>query len=480
MTQMIQFRRGTKTELNTITPAAGEPCWTTDTTELYIGDGATQGGVSPAALSSDATIVVRPLGTPTENAQTLRDAYAEAITTSPGGVARSALNRVVVLVLPGVYDFATGDGSNNGLVMDTEFVDLIGLTSEPSEVVITSQIATASRGTLQQTADNVKIANLTLEITDISLYLGNSTDPAAYFPGGDLTATIMNNVNVIFDSNPNSRPMRTDVNYAGTYIGVISNGFNSFGHNAVASGTFIDCVAVDKGFGKTDASGTFIRCVGADHCFGWDDASGTFIDCKAGDNSFGFQGNASGTFIRCEGNSYCFGFEGTASGEFTDCHAGLAGFGAVGGGDPGTASGTFTRCTAEWASFGYNGTVSGTFIDCEGGDQSFNSTSGQSTAVMVRCRSIARTTAVKNFAGRMEDCVFEATTTNINAVEVLTGARIYDSLLVSHSGGYSISALSATQTVKVAHCRMNTGIYTTNVTNQISTPYNVTDSNVIL
>ncbi len=479
MSQKIQLRRGTFAELGTVTPDSGEPIWTTDRKLLYVGDGSTQGGINVNKLHSDAMVVVDPIGTPTENAQKLRDAYAAAKNiTTPFGEARSALNRVVVLVLPGVYDFATGDGSNNGLVMDTEFVDLIGLTSEPSEVVITSQIATASRGTLQQTADNIKIANLTLEITDISVHQADSTDPAGYFPDGDLTATVISNVNCIFDSNPNSRPMRTDVNYAGTYIGVISNGFGCFGQRADASGTFIDCVADNNSFGKTDASGTFIRCVGSSLCFGWDDASGTFIDCKAVDNSFGYQGDASGKFIRCEGNTYCFGYEGTASGEFTDCQSGVAGFGS---GSGGTASGTFTRCTGGLFSFGsMGGTLSGTLIDCEGGDQSFNSASGQSSAVMVRCRSIARTTAVQNFAGRMEDCVFEATTTDINAVEVLTGARIYDSLLVSHSGGYSISALSATQTVKVAHCRMNTGIYTTNVTNQISTPHNVTDSNVIL
>jgi hypothetical protein len=41
----IQFRRGTDAQRTAVTPAAGEPIWVTDTSELYVGDGATPGGV---------------------------------------------------------------------------------------------------------------------------------------------------------------------------------------------------------------------------------------------------------------------------------------------------------------------------------------------------------------------------------------------------------------------------------------------------
>lgn len=41
----LQFRRGSNSERLTITPAAGEPIWTTDTSILYVGDGITVGGV---------------------------------------------------------------------------------------------------------------------------------------------------------------------------------------------------------------------------------------------------------------------------------------------------------------------------------------------------------------------------------------------------------------------------------------------------
>lgn len=42
----LQFRRGTNAERTGITPAQGEPLYTTDTKALYIGDGSTAGGVA--------------------------------------------------------------------------------------------------------------------------------------------------------------------------------------------------------------------------------------------------------------------------------------------------------------------------------------------------------------------------------------------------------------------------------------------------
>lgn len=52
----LRLRRGTDAERQTITPAEGELIYTTDTKELYIGDGTTQGGnLVSAELSDDTT-----------------------------------------------------------------------------------------------------------------------------------------------------------------------------------------------------------------------------------------------------------------------------------------------------------------------------------------------------------------------------------------------------------------------------------------
>lgn len=45
MSQKIQFRRGVEAQRALITPDAGEPLFTTDTKQFFIGDGATPGGV---------------------------------------------------------------------------------------------------------------------------------------------------------------------------------------------------------------------------------------------------------------------------------------------------------------------------------------------------------------------------------------------------------------------------------------------------
>lgn len=39
-----QFRHGTAAQIAAMTPALGEPCWATDTKQLFIGDGVTVGG----------------------------------------------------------------------------------------------------------------------------------------------------------------------------------------------------------------------------------------------------------------------------------------------------------------------------------------------------------------------------------------------------------------------------------------------------
>lgn len=46
----LQIRRGTAAELAAITPSVGEPVYTTDTKQLYIGDGTTAGGTGVAPL----------------------------------------------------------------------------------------------------------------------------------------------------------------------------------------------------------------------------------------------------------------------------------------------------------------------------------------------------------------------------------------------------------------------------------------------
>jgi hypothetical protein len=46
MSNLIQFRRGTDAQRQAVTLAAGEPAFTTDLLQLWVGDGATPGGIA--------------------------------------------------------------------------------------------------------------------------------------------------------------------------------------------------------------------------------------------------------------------------------------------------------------------------------------------------------------------------------------------------------------------------------------------------
>jgi len=273
----------------------------------------------------------------------LRAAYSNATTLSP-----SSSSRVTVIVPPGTYDLGT-----SGLVMNTGYVDLIGLVpaqmttkqvfTDSAGTKRTKTVANAScpviiSGTLTQTTDNVRIE---------SVILASSNQGVSYYPTVAGSNTVLRHV---------SATTRHGFEYAGLYIDCICGEYGFGGWGGTASGTFIDCVGGDRAFGAGgSASGTFINCTGGDSSFGSTSASGSFVNCVGGDGSFG---SASGS----------------ASGSFTDCVGGIGSF----AGDPdfaagGVASGKFVNCVGGDGSFGcaaYD-TISGTFIDCTAGDYSF-------------------------------------------------------------------------------------------------------------
>ena len=314
-------------------------------------------------------------------------AYTTATALSP-----SAISRVAVIVPPGNYNL----GSSAGLVMDTPYVDLIGLVpvQQTTKQVFTDfnsrthtmtiaaiQNVTviynnAANPTINQTADNVHIESLTLSNANGS--------GVAYNPLDAGTNTVLRHVAM--------STMTEVIEYAGLYIDCVG-GDHSFGYwpdassnSLAASGTFIDCVGGARSFGRGGiASGTFRDCVaGGDNGFGGGGgvASGTFIGCVGGDGGFGGGGIASGTFIGCVSSVNGFGGYdgGIASGTFIDC----VGDGNSFGGGSGEASGTFRDCVGGDGGFGGGGIASGTFRDCVGGDGGFGG-GGVASGTFIGC-----------------------------------------------------------------------------------------------
>ncbi|MFH0793716.1 MAG: hypothetical protein V2A74_06755 [bacterium] len=363
-----------------------------------------------------AYVIVKTTDNAASNGVNLFAAYAQAKALTPHGQALSATNRAVVLVAPGRYDLGTGQ-----LAMDTEFVDLVGLSSARDDQYIFGATAGTGTGVLHQTADNVRIENLLVQSTRSTGTLAfNSSDPAAYFPDSDKPATVIRNCEFRDDGGGYSFSMRVGIIYSGAYSDCVG-GVDAFGGFGTASGTFTNCTGGNNAFGKSGtASGIFTNCAGGNNAFGESGtASGTFTNCSAGYNAFGGGGTASGTFTNCSAGSTSFGGFATASGTFTDCSGGYGSFGAS------TVSGIFTNCTGTGPSFGgsFASTVSGTFTNCTGGDAAFGGNSGNTTgAKLLGCR-MTGTLWSGTFSGRMENCFWgKGFTCDANA-------RIYGSII---------------------------------------------------
>ncbi|MBX7244517.1 MAG: hypothetical protein K1X53_03405 [Candidatus Sumerlaeaceae bacterium] len=370
--------------------------------------------LNAVSLFGSAYAITEVTNNAATNGTNLLAAYNRAKALLPHGQALSAQNRATVIVPPGNYDLGTSE-----LLLDTEFVDVIGLSSIRDDQYILGAANDAGTGVLHQTANDVRIENLRVRCTRSSgLVMDNSSDPAAYFPDGGFPQSVIRNCT--FEANDTQAwSMRLGAIYAGTYEKCTGGQYAFGGGFSMAGGT---------------ASGTFTNCAAGHYSFGKDGtANGVFTNCTAGNSSFGAFGTASGTFTNCTGAVGAFGgYGGTASGTFTNCTADYASFGGYGG----AAIGTFTNCTAPYGTFGGNsGTASGTFVNCTGGADSFGGGGGNASgkfqycsavsgsfggggstngAQLVGCRLLGVWSGT--FGGRMENCTWgPGITCNANA-----------------------------------------------------------------
>jgi len=240
---------------------------------------------------SQASITVQVTDNEADNGQNLIDAYAAATNMNP-----SVSNRVAVIVSPGRYDLGTV-----GLQMNTPYVDLIGQTSDRAVQYLFGSPG-ENNGVIKQTADFVRIENLTIHNQSTYGMNWSGSDPAAYFPTTSGSNTVARNCEFSGDLS-----MRVGVDYAGRYEHCISGDY-SFGVMASVNGTFINCQAGSYSFGSTMEGG------------GLSTNNAILANCTAGGGSFGsfntaatnFNYNASGhTFA---GGSIQGSFVGNGSG----------------------------------------------------------------------------------------------------------------------------------------------------------------------
>jgi hypothetical protein len=235
------------------------------------------------------------------NGINLLNAYTTATTLTPNTSALNSTNRTTLVLFPGNYNLGS-----SSLNLNTQYVDIIGLTRDASHVTITSSNSTA---TISQTANDVRCIGFTV-----------AGSGPGWSPNNNLSSTYWENVT-----------------------------FNSISANNL-SGYFKNC----KSTNTISGQGGFVRQSGT--------ASGTFIDCTGINTSFGAAGGGfvgqssviSGIFINCTGTNAAnsgggfIGQNSTASGTFTNCtgkNTGSVGGGFVGYGSGSKASGIFINCT---------------------------------------------------------------------------------------------------------------------------------------
>ena len=249
-----------------------------------------------AKLSPQSCIVVETTSNAKTNGAALIAAYTAAKALTPNGEELSATNRACVIIPPGNYDLDHGeDDACVPLTLDTEFVDIIGLTTDRSLQQIYGTPEATNSGVIVQTADDVHVSNLYVKIlTEVESANWNDTDSAAYFPSTSLSNTVVDNCQ--FDGQAGSKyegprlfSMRLYIEYSGTFNNC-TGGKGAFGSGGTASGTFTNCTGENSAFGGGGgtASGTFTNCTGGEAAFGGDEGtlSGQLYYCRLTTGSF--------------------------------------------------------------------------------------------------------------------------------------------------------------------------------------------------
>lgn len=99
MTTQVQFRRGTSTQHNTFTGAAGEVTVDTTTYQLHVHDGTTAGGY-PTALATNGTLTNPTFTNYTETVYTANSSTAITISLTNGTVQLITLTGNCTITIP--------------------------------------------------------------------------------------------------------------------------------------------------------------------------------------------------------------------------------------------------------------------------------------------------------------------------------------------------------------------------------------------
>lgn len=458
-------------------------------------------------MLNGAYIMVETSDDPIENGHALIDAYSAASALTPGGNPIAQDNQVSVIIPPGVYEFENVDGEWQTLGLLNNFVNLVGLTRNPDDVLITSACDASNSGTVVVVANFAAISGVTIRNNGNTRVSTDNTDACALCVGVGGAGITYRDCKFIGGST--SWPMRQGITIDSVFLRCTSDAYgfganggdfsgqadtctgadNCFAHSAtVKNGSnLINCVAGQNSFGQAvEGEAYLVNCRGDSNSFGYTTFVGNAWNCRSGANSFG-RTNSLGRCYNCWGiGNECFGGNGGLSnGYFYNCVAGAGSFGGVAGEFAGRAF----NCFSGDVSFGGNsdGTFSGVAINCAAGAGSFGH-GGSFTGTLINAvlANIGNPNssptpwsgawAPADFSGKVVDTTFEPTGADENCVTLPDGATgTFDRCtFVPNGAGFVFGIVAAgSATIKVRYCLLDsTSVYASGVTNLYNSGYN--------
>ena len=334
---------------------------------------------------------------PIDNGQILAVKLGVAKNASPNGQAKSATNRMTIIVAPGTY---TLPSFYNYLEMNTPFVDLVSLTGK-ADVFLTTQ--NGNTAILVDSSDisikgfnlgtqNIKISNSYSDNYFENIIGGDYNFSSGTF-GGEVAGNFKNCKGGAYsfgDSSNQEYLLKSGLENCQAEFGSFGYqlaaselknclaGAQSFGFFSIAESILNDCKSGMESFGceKGIFVSTLTNCTADGVSFGRTNGQPTTIEtsqlnnCKAGDNSFSVKNSDDSSFINCVGGDESFGAN-IANSIYKNCKGGNNSFGAGLQSWPDLiAGGKFYNCEAGIQSFGTNEST-GNFYYCKAGNDSF-------------------------------------------------------------------------------------------------------------
>ena len=182
--------------------------------------------------TSNNSITITTVSDSATNGVTLLNTYAQAKAL----IGLSTSNRFTIFLSPGIYDLGTSE-----LVLDTSFIDIIGLDTNCNGQYIHSDVGVLNSAVIRATNSNTdyQLHNLKVENTNDTFSLAYANNPAAFYPSTNSGEKIFN-VSFVADG-VHVTSTRLQATFAGYYENCSVGLWGFGGFNGTASGKFVKC-----------------------------------------------------------------------------------------------------------------------------------------------------------------------------------------------------------------------------------------------